>query len=349
MSDALIYDGLTKLVWSECDAVLGGVLVASPADVRGRGIELHVERDGAGVDLADANVYLVWRHRELRKRGCEPFEAVDASAGTFRVFYPAAMAGAEGTVDVQIMVSFSDERSLSSRAFGIRVEQVLVGGVASGDGFSLFVDVIKKYEEAASAALDVADELRRAAANGEFDGKDGVNGLPGRDGVDGKDGLPSKDGRDGIDGKDGTPGEKGEKGDPGEPGPQGPQGETGPAGADGAPGKDGADGKDGAPGAKGEKGDPGEPGPQGPKGEAFTFADFSAEQLESLRGPQGLPGKDGADGAKGDKGDPGERGPQGPKGEPGRDGETPDLAGYATEAYVDAKFDAIQSLEGVQF
>ena len=319
MSDALIYDGLTKLVWSECDAVLGGVLVASPADVHGRGIELHVERDGAGVDLADANVYLVWRHRELRKRGCEPFEAVDASAGTFRVFYPAAMAGAEGTVDVQIMVSFSDERSLSSRAFGIRVEQVLVGGVASGDGFSLFVDVIKKYEEAASAALDVADELRRAAANGEFDGKDG------------------------------TPGEKGEKGDPGEPGPQGPQGETGPAGADGAPGKDGADGKDGAPGAKGEKGDPGEPGPQGPKGEAFTFADFSAEQLESLRGPQGLPGKDGADGAKGDKGDPGERGPQGPKGEPGRDGETPDLAGYATEAYVDAKFDAIQSLEGVQF
>lgn len=310
MSDALIDDGLTQLVWSECDAVLGGVLVASPADAHGRGIALSVERGGVGVDLTDANVYLVWRHRELHGRGCEPFEAVDASAGKFKVFYPAAMALAEGTVDAQVMVGFSDERALSSRAFSIRVEQVLVGGAASPDGFSLFVEAIKKYEEAASAALGVADELRRAAASGEFDGKDG---------------------------------EPGEKGDQGEPGPQGPQGEVGPAGADGLPGKDGA------PGAKGEKGDPGEAGPQGPKGEAFTFSDFSAEQLESLRGPRGLPGKDGADGAKGDKGDPGERGPQGPKGEPGRDGETPDLAGYATEAYVDAKFDAIQSLEGVQF
>lgn len=295
---------------------------------------MSVERGGVGVDLTDANVYLVWRHRELHGRGCEPFEAVDASAGKFKVFYPAAMALAEGTVDAQVMVGFSDERALSSRAFSIRVEQVLVGGAASPDGFSLFVEAIKKYEEAASAALGVADELRRAAASGEFDGKDGVDGLPGRDGIDG---AP---GRDGVDGKDGEPGEKG---DQGEPGPQGPQGEVGPAGADGLPGKDGA------PGAKGEKGDPGEAGPQGPKGEAFTFSDFSAEQLESLRGPQGLPGKDGADGAKGDKGDPGERGPQGPQGEPGRDGEAPDLAGYATEAYVDAKFDAIQSLEGVQF
>ena len=322
MSDVLVDDGLAKLVWSECDAVLGGALVASPADAHGRGISLGIERDGAGVDLTGAHVYLVWRHRELRKRGCEPFEAVDAGAGKFRVFYPAAMASDEGTVDAQIVISFDDGRTLSSRAFSVRVEQVLVGGAASGDGFSLFVDVIKKYEEATSAALDVAADLRRAAAAGEFDGKDGADGLPGCNGVDGRGGADGAPGRDGIDGKDGLPGQ------------------------DGA---NGVDGKDGAPGEKGEKGDPGEAGPQGPQGpkdEAFTFADFSAEQLESLRGPQGLPGKDGA---KGDKGDPGEAGPQGPQGEPGKDWATPDLSAYATTAYVDAKFDAIRSLEGVQF
>ena len=55
-------------------------------------------------------------------------------------------------------------------------------------------------------------------------------------------------------------------------------------------------------------GPPGPQGPQGPKGEkgdAFTYADFTAEQLVSL---------------KGEKGDPGLQGPQGPKGDTGKDG-----------------------------
>jgi hypothetical protein len=42
------------------------------------------------------------------------------------------------------------------------------------------------------------------------------------------------------------------------------------------------------PGPKGDKGDTGEVGPvgpQGPKGDAFTYEDFTSEQLEALRGP----------------------------------------------------------------
>lgn len=53
---------------------------------------------------------------------------------------------------------------------------------------------------------------------------------------------------------------------------------------------------------KGEKGD------QGEKGDAFTYADFTAEQLAALKGE------------KGDKGDPGEQGPQGIQGEQGPQG-----------------------------
>ena len=34
-------------------------------------------------------------------------------------------------------------------------------------------------------------------------------------------------------------------------------------------------------------------GPQGEKGDPFTYADFTPEQIESLRGPQGLPGEKG--------------------------------------------------------
>lgn len=99
----------------------------------------------------------------------------------------------------------------------------------------------------------------------------------------------------------------------------------GEKGEKGASGKDGADGAPGKDGAQGPKGDQGE---QGPKGDPFTYGDFTAAQLESLRGPQGSPGKDGAngkDGAKGEKGDPGEQGVQGPKGDPGADGKSPTL------------------------
>ena len=68
---------------------------------------------------------------------------------------------------------------------------------------------------------------------------------------------------------------------------------------------------------KGDKGDTGEQGLQGiqgEKGDAFTYEDFTQEQLESLRGPQG------EQGIQGEKGDTGEQGIQGEKGEPGTNG-----------------------------
>ncbi len=330
MATVLDEDGLAELVWSCCDESLAGALVASPADAKGRGIFLRFERGGAAVDLTGMGVYLVWRHRELRRRGCEPFEAVDAAAGRFRVWYPDAMSCAEGTVDAQILVSW-DERTLSSRAFSICVEQVLVGGEASGDGFSLFIEAIKKYEDAASAALDVADELRRAREAGEFDG---------RDGVDGADGAP---GKDGVDGKDGEPGAMGPQG------PAGPQGETGAAGPQGPKGDTGATG---AKGDKGDTGDAGPVGPQGPKGETGATGPMGPQGETGPQGEQGVQGErgpkgdTGAVGPQGPKGDTGATGPQGPA---GKDGETQDLSAYATTAYVDAKFDALQSLEGVEF
>ena len=101
---------------------------------------------------------------------------------------------------------------------------------------------------------------------------------------------------------------KGPKGDKGDTGAQGLKGEKG----------DAFTFEDFTPeqlaSLKGPKGDTGATGPQGPKGDAFTFEDFTTEQLASLKGPKG---DTGAQGPKGDKGDTGPQGPQGEKGDPG--------------------------------
>lgn len=145
--------GLHKLVWDACDERFGDVLVASPANSGGRGISLAVRQNGAAADLTGATVYFVWKHKVTGKRGTELFTAVDTSAGTFEVYYPAAMREAEGAVQAQLMVSRGDDTYISSRVFTIRVEPVVIGGEEHEDGFTLFVDATKQYVDDAIAAI----------------------------------------------------------------------------------------------------------------------------------------------------------------------------------------------------
>ena len=67
----------------------------------------------------------------------------------------------------------------------------------------------------------------------------------------------------------------------------------------------------------GPKGDTGATGPQGPKGDAFTFEDFTPEQLASLKGPKGDTGAQGPQGEKGNTGLQCQKGDKGDKGEKG--------------------------------
>lgn len=83
-------------------------------------------------------------------------------------------------------------------------------------------------------------------------------------------------------------------------------------------------------------------GAQGERGDAFTYEDFTPEQLEALRGPQGErgpigetgpQGEQGPQGEKGDKGDRGDTGATGATGPAGADGYTPQRGvDYWTEA-----------------
>ena len=148
--------GLHELVWDACDERFSDILVASPADAGGRGISLAVRENGAAADLTGATVYLAWRHKAACTRGTEPFEAIDASAGTFSIYYPAAMCEAAGVVQAQVVVSRGDDTYINSRVFTVKVEPVVIGGEEHEDGFTLFLEAINAYENATSITTDAA-------------------------------------------------------------------------------------------------------------------------------------------------------------------------------------------------
>ena len=113
---------------------------------------------------------------------------------------------------------------------------------------------------------------------------------------------------------------KGEKGDKGETGQQGVKGDTGDTGSSGfspivnvdhSTGQIVITTEDGSATIsfdelKGDTGPQGVKGDTGNTGDAFTFDDFTPEQLASLKGATG---DTGATGSKGDKGDKGDTGP----------------------------------------
>ena len=196
-------------------------------------------------------------------------------------------------------------------------------------------------------------------------GPKGDKGYPGETGPVGPAGPRGTQGEAGGRGPQGIQGETGPQGPKGDPGPAGPQGLTGAQGPAGPRGEKGERGdgftiKGYYPSAAAleaaqsapEAGDAygvgaSKPydiyvfdgvsrawinngsiqGTKGDKGDAFTYDDFTAEQLEALTGPQGERGPKGDQGtagpagARGEKGDPGEQGPAGEKGEKGDPGE----------------------------
>lgn len=255
--------GLQRLEWALDDECFGGELLASPADFHGRGIVVDVTERDEPFDLSSHRVYLVWRHRLTRRRGCVEMFDPDGECNRRAVYWPKAMSRAEGSVECQVMISFADGGIVTSRTFLARVQEDLSANVDAGDGFTLFAEAIMRYQDRAGELLTLADDLRKEAAVGGFAGPPGEPGVDGKPGPQGEPGpvgpagfTPSvKITTDGdgsstlsVTDADGTttttllrglPGEKGDRGEPGEVGPEGPIGQKGERGEKGNPGRDG--------------------------------------------------------------------------------------------------------------
>ncbi len=122
---------------------------------------------------------------------------------------------------------------------------------------------------------------------------------------------------------------------------------NGKDGKDGENGKDGADGKDGLSAYEIHK----KINPLSTlseadwvaslKGEKFQYSDFTADELESLRGPQGIQGNIGPRGPQGNTGPQGDTGPQGETGPKGEDGATPEIDPDTKEWKIKGKLSGI--------
>lgn len=148
----------------------------------------------------------------------------------------------------------------------------------------------------------------------------GIQGIQGPEGKQGEKGEQGERGEQGLQGEQGIQGPAGPQGERGLQGEVGPQGETGAQGPEGPQGEQGPKGdaftyddftEEQLQKLVGPKGEQGEQGPQGEQGKAFTYADFTPEQLESLKGPQGPAGEKGQDGINGIDGEKGDKGDKG--------------------------------------
>lgn len=245
-----------------------------------------------------------------------------------------AVAG-EGAAELRYTVG---DTIVKSQIYKTRVRETLEdSGETPPPAFQSWVDEV--LQAAADAETAVSKMPYVDETTGNWFKWDATAGAFADTGVaaTGPQGEVGPKGDTGAQGPKGDTGAAGPKGDTGATGAQGPKGETGATGATGPQGPTGPIGPQGETGQAGPQGETGERGPKGEtgdkgdKGDAFTYSDFTKEQLEGLRGPQGIQGPKGEkgdtgdtgpQGEKGDKGDTGETGPRGPQGDQGIQGPT---------------------------
>lgn len=145
-------------------------LHVDPDDVRGRGLDVTFLNVRQVPDMTDATVQLWWQHDAAPAlRGLEPFEAVDAATGHFKVHYPSAMGRSAGTVTAKIMVAEGDRTvAIPLPKLEVSADRADPDATPSEDTFSVLATLLAQYSEGVGEITEVTEAAREAAgaANG---------------------------------------------------------------------------------------------------------------------------------------------------------------------------------------
>lgn len=157
---------LTHVALDTADKPLQDVFIAQEGDAKGRGIDLTVSQDGVAADMAGMSVYLAWGHA-CGAQGLTEFEAIDASKGHFKVYYPTQMQR-RGIVVARIMVYVGSSGTpiTGSRDFKIHVAKNPINEDAAltSDDFSVFqqavIDLHKALDNFGTASSNLLDDQK---------------------------------------------------------------------------------------------------------------------------------------------------------------------------------------------
>lgn len=160
---------LTQITVNLADAAsVQATLTAQPDDVRARGIDVTFLNVSIPVDMTGEDVIFVWKndqHPELQ--GAEPFDAIDAQIGNWKVHYPGKMLVADTTVTAGIRVIQEDTQIIDIPLPKIHVGTgiVDVDALPSEDTFSMFAEALLALKQGVSDVYDVIEEASTAASN----------------------------------------------------------------------------------------------------------------------------------------------------------------------------------------
>ena len=140
-------------------------LYASPEDMQGRGIELHVTSDGEPINLTGKKVLFAWRNESSRKEGVAELSADDAAHGIFTMTYPSRMQ-TPGIAIARILIYEGAELQVSSRPFEIDVEKRIIdnSNLFADNDFSMFLFAIDEMDTATEDAIDATGKANEAAS-----------------------------------------------------------------------------------------------------------------------------------------------------------------------------------------
>lgn len=136
------------IIWDKANRSIFEPVQASEGDEHGRRLKVQIINGGVIENLSGTNLYLAWQTSNKSNSGLEPFDVLDASQGTFELYYPTGMLKHSGKLRGGLVLTDANGR-LMSREFTIQVDRSVVDdeAVESSNEFSALTQALVKIND----------------------------------------------------------------------------------------------------------------------------------------------------------------------------------------------------------